>query len=211
MWVQILVHPTHGIEYYSVWGRPSPFITNPWLRPASQTQFRPQLFSLPVSQPLPLTWILGPHSMAVSSLGGFWLRITWAFNYSWWIIFTGMIDDSSSQADFIPLLGLPPYFLHLPLLQHPSPNLVGLRISGEIPFSEVGFFKNQLSLYSIWVSLENIPALTLQHFVSVWLIRNNRAWNVLYIKFQIREWKHFKKNKKDWIMWALWKLFSGAI
>lgn len=121
MWVQMLVHPTHGIEYYSVWDHPSLFITNPWLKPASQTQFRPQLFSLPVSQPLPLTWILGPHSMAVSSLGGFWLRITWAFNYSWWVIFTGMIDDSSSQADFIPLLGFPPYFLHLPLASTPIP------------------------------------------------------------------------------------------
>lgn len=170
-------------------------VTNSWFKPASQTQLGPPLFSLPISPPLLLTWTLGSHSTVLSSLGGCWLRITRVFDCSWGTIFIGKTDSSSSQADFIPFLGFLPYFLHLSPVSTLLLSLFELRLSGETPFSEVGcfFFKSTVFIFHLGLS-GKYSGFNSSALCSVWLIYKHWVLNVLYIKFQIGEWKHFKKK-----------------
>lgn len=68
----------------------------------------------------------------------------------------GKTDSSSSQADFIPVLGFLPYFLHLSPVSTLLLSLFELRLSGETPFSEVGCFFLINCLYIPFGSLGKI-------------------------------------------------------
>lgn len=82
-------------------------------------------------------------------------------------------------------------------------------MSGEIPLSDV-FLELTVLVLLLGLS-ENYSCFNFSALCFRMTNIQHWALNVLYIKFQIREWKHFLKSKNCWIMWAIWKLFSGAI